>query len=73
MKDPKLDKKQVTMSVFFVHCLGDSFGVQFESCLVALLDYGCFHGQRFIETELGGAALSQDPFDMSGISFIDER
>ncbi len=73
MKDPKLHRKQVTMPVFFVHCLGDSFGVQFESCLIALLDDGSFHSQRLLETELGRATLGQDPFDVSSISFINER
>ena len=73
MKDPKLDRKQVAVPVFFVHCLGDSFRVHFESCLVSFLNDGCFHGQCPFETKFGGASLGQNPFDMSNISFIDER
>ena len=61
------------MPVFFVHCLGDSVRVYFESCLVALLDDRSFHSQCLLETKFGGATLGQNPFDMSSISFIDER
>ena len=61
------------MSVFLIHCFSDGFRVQFERCLIALLDDRSFHGQRLLNTKLGGATLGQDPFDMSSISFIDER
>ena len=61
------------MPVFLVHGLCDGFWVQIKGCLVAYFNNGSFHGRSLVEIEPRWTSLGQDPFDMSSISFINER
>ena len=62
-KHPKLDRKQVTIPVFLIHCLCYYFWVYLESCLIALFNNKGLHIWSLLEVNYRGAAFGEYSFN----------